>query len=170
MIGDFLKLIDKAIELVNIRQKNDREFFQLILKPLFSEFEVAAKGYFELFRSCGDSKEELMSIRDGYIQIRMKVTSLTEKYRALSKSDDVGEFFELIEAFFFSSIKSRDPEYVPCRSDGMEYIDLVTGKVGFEEFRKIENLQNQLEIKWQSVVKQYAELQIKYELPAGYKA
>ena len=170
MIGDLLKLIDKAIELVNVRQKNDREFFQLILKPLFSEFEIDSKGDFVLFRSSGGSKQELMSIRDGYIQIRTKVTSLTEKYRALSKSDDVGEVFELIEAFFFSSVKSSDPEHVPCRSDGMEYIDLVTGEVGFETFRKIEDLQNQLEIKWQFIVKQYAELQIKYELPAGYKA
>lgn len=80
------------------------------------------------------------------------------------------EFFELIEEFFFSSVKSQNPEYIPCRSDGMEFIDLVTGEASFEEFRKIEELQKQLELKWKAVVKKYAELQIKYELPIGYKA
>lgn len=170
MIGDFLKVLDKAIELINVRQRNDRDFFQLILKPLYSEFEIAANGYFDLFRSHVLSKEELTSIRDGYIQTRIKVTSITEQYRAFSKSEDLAEFFELIEQFFFSPVKFRNPESIPRRSDGMDFIDLATGESNFEQTNKIRELQSQLELKLQSVVKKYAELQVKYELPVGYEA
>lgn len=167
MLSDFLLLVDKLILLIQSKEKNKKDFFLHIIKPFFSELEIAVTGYFQLYSGYGAKKEELIKIRDEYIQTRIKVTSLIEAYRNISKTKELVEFFELVESFFFGDHKLRIDE--PYRlSEGRKLIDLATGNCSEEYRNEFEDSQDQLAQKWRLITKKYGELQVKYELPIEF--
>ena len=172
MFEGIVIVLDKAIELINIRQKNDKEFFSLVISPLFIEFEKVAESYFKLFNNCGTRKSQLIEIRNQYLKSRIKVTELAKIYGENVEDIAVLEYFNAIQEFFFVS---PTLEKDIGGSGGSYFIDLVTGETERVKLtggitKKKEELKKNMEIKWGRVVSIYGELQMKYGLPIGYKA
>ncbi len=103
MFEGIVKVIDKTIELIKFRQTNNKEYFVLIISPLFIEFEKVAEDYFKLFNSRSTRKSELTKIRDQYLQSRIKVTELANKYGENADDATVLAYFDAIQEFFFVS-------------------------------------------------------------------
>lgn len=104
MIEALLKVIDKSIELIKLRQKNDKEFFDLVILPLFIEFEGVAQKYFELANCLDATRDELDEIRKQYLQSRIKVSELVKVYDERTNDIIVSEFFKAIHEFFFGDV------------------------------------------------------------------
>ncbi len=173
MFEGIVTVLDKTIELIQLKQTNNKEFYILIISPLFIEFEKVAEDYFELFNSYSTRKSELTKVRNQYLQSRIKVTELANKYGENVEDTTVLAFFDSIREFFFVSpiLEKRDLG----SSAGAYFIDLVSGerervKLPGDVSQKREELKNNMEIKWGKVVSIYGELQMKYNLPIGYKA
>jgi hypothetical protein len=171
MIDSLLKVIEKGIDLVNAKQNNDKQYFELIVKPLFSEFEKVAAEYFKLFRTRGINANEAEGIRNGYLQSRIKITELAKIYQEQSGSTELIDFFKSLSEFFYGNF------YVPeeaCRSDGLYYINILTGERKFSNFtrkpKSLMEVQNVLQDRWKKVVSIFGSLQLKYGTPIGYKA
>ncbi|AQZ32550.1 hypothetical protein BHQ29_04180 [Pseudomonas sp. LPH1] len=169
MIDSFLKVIEKGIELLNTRQNNKREYFQIIISPLFDEFEKVASEYFKLFDSRGINEEEALNIRAGYLQSRIKVTELAKKYAAESQDKELVAFFDSISNFFYGNFVLPEQS---MRTDGRHYIDILTGEKTFSRFTKkphslIEAKEN-LEQRWEATVQMFAKLKLKYGTPLRY--
>lgn len=171
MIDTLLKVVEKGIELVNIRQKNKIEYFKFVISPLFDEFEKVVAEYLKLFDGRGIDEKEAVAIREGYLQSRIKVIELAKNYADQSNDEDLIEFFESVSGFFYGSFVV--PE-VPRRSDGRYYIDILTGEKTFYQFSKKPNslaeARGCLENRWEKIVGLFARLQLKYGTPIGYKA
>ena len=171
MIDTFVKVLEKGIELVNVRQESNKQYFELIVSPLFDEFEKVVGGYLKLFSMQGVSKDEALSIREGYLQSRIKVTELASKFAKESNDEELVEYFNSLSEFFYGEFSVPEPVN---RSDGRYYIDILTGERSFSDFSEkpnsLQHMRDSLEERWQKVVNIYGSLKIKYGTPIGYKA
>lgn len=170
MIDSFLKVIEKGIELLKARQNNKKEYFQVVISPLFDEFEKVVSEYFRLFDSRGINEGDALNIREGYLQSRIKVTELAKKYAAESQDKELVAFFDSVSNFFYGNFVLPEQS---LRTDGRHYIDILTGEKTFSRFAKkphslIEAREN-LEQRWETTVQMFAKLKLKYGAPLGYK-
>lgn len=152
-------VIKLAIDYVKNKEHNNKEFFDSFIDPLFIEFEDVSKQYMTLFES--ESIDEMKSIRKGYIQIRQKITELVDVYKSDIKDEKVLDFLNSIRGFFFSHQR--------VSSFGEDYIDAVSRLAPSDPFRKqlqVDNMKKQQE-SWQSAVRLYGELKLKYKRPIG---
>jgi hypothetical protein len=170
MIDSLLKVIEKSIDLINAKQNNDKQYFELIVKPLFIDFEKVAAEYFKLFSARGINANEAEGIRNVYLQSRIKITELAKIYQEKSKNTELIDFFKSVSEFFYGNF------YVPeeaCRSDGLYYINILTGERKFSSFvrkpKSLMEMHNALQDRWIKVVGIYGGLQFKYGTPIGYK-
>lgn len=170
MLQELLKISEKIMELINVKQKNDQFYFENVITPLFDEYSKVADKYFILFQSYGEPIENLTKTRNEYIKLRIKVTSLAKTYIKRSKNQNICEFFEALQDFFFISPKIRIEEECPTSSRGALFIELASGKADVENFRKIDLLNQSIQLKWEKVVSIYGDLKLQYTLPIGYKA
>jgi len=165
MLDVILKVIDKAIELVKLREKNKREFFDIVIDPLFNEFEKVSESYFSLFQSRSLPITDLEAIRNEYLQARIKVTELVEVYRKNVKDEDICKFFESIHEFFYGSkYMGMDGEFFQP-SKGREYINLVSGRIERKFAIDLDAQYEKLQTSWGNTVKLYGVLKKKYKLP-----
>jgi hypothetical protein len=174
MFEGILKAVEKTIELIKTKEKNNKEFFELIINPLYNEFEEVAVKYFELFTRKSITPEDATAIRDSYIQSRIKVTELAETYKNAYGNNEITKLFQAITDFFFDDFKVRlDTGKPVLMSGGEEYIELISGKIEYistfeNEYHKEEMLDS-LKKKLAEVLRAYGEIKLKYSLPIGYK-
>lgn len=166
MIDSFLKVIEKGIDLVNTRQKNNKDYFLLIVTPLFEEFEKVAADYFKLFDSRRIEVKDAVNIREGYLQARIKVTELARSYSAESKDKDLILFFDSVSNFFYGNLVARE---ISTRSDGWYFINILTEEKTFNEPQLLLEARDSLESRWETSVHMFAKLKIKYGSPIGFK-
>lgn len=152
-------ILNLAIDYVKNKEFNNKEFFDDFIEPLFAEFEDTSKQYMRLFDS--ESIEEMQSIRQGYIQIRLKITELVDVYKPGIKDEKVRDFLNAIQSFFFSHQR--------VSSFGEDYIDAVSKLTPSDPQRKqlqIDNIEQQQE-SWRCAARLYGELKLKYKRPIG---
>jgi len=172
MFDVILKLADKAIELVKLREKNKREFFEIIIDPLFEEFEKVSKSYFLLLQTPKLQKTELEKIRNEYLQTRIKITELVCEYKKTVKDEEINKFFDSIYNFFF---EEEPLSVLAPKSWGHYYYNLVNeqnNRKNDENFDKLltratDELYERLQTSWGESVKLYGSLKMKYKLPIG---
>ncbi len=186
-----IDLIDKAIELLKQKEQNNREFFDLIIDPLYEEFEIVAASYFKMFALLpppdppghygvnGDfpNSKKLVEIRNGYLQSRIKISSLVEVYSNNIRDKKVCEFLESIQTFFYGQ------KYLAgnAGTEGQFCIDIVSGikspvvdkkykdMVVKIELRKVlEKTNIRLQEAWSNTSKLHGLLKLKYKLPKGF--
>jgi len=171
MLDSFLKIIEKGIELVNLKQRNDKENFESFVVPLFDEFSLVVAEYFRLFGEGGIDTEKAINIRNGYIQSRIKVTELAKFMKTQVKDPGLVEFYNLIATYFHGDFVF--PESI-SQSNGRYYIEIISGKRTFSQSYKapksLVEMRDDLENRWERVVRVYGALKFKYCLPIGYKA
>lgn len=152
-----IKLI---IDLFKTKEINRRNLFDDFIEPLFIEFESITANYLELFET--DSEEELMKIRNMYIQAREKVNILQEIYGEDNDDDDVKNFLNSIHLFFFSIEQPTE-----LMSIGRNYIEVMISsgvKDNFKNQLKQKTKDQQLKA-WSNAVKFYGILKSKYKRP-----
>lgn len=165
-----LKLLDKTMELVKLKEKNKKEFFDLVIEPLFNEFEKVSKSYFTLYQNNSQSISNLKVIRNDYIQDRIKITALVDGYSKEIADDDVCKFFESIKIFFYGSNYVPGINGNPDHSQGWEILHKHHREIdkGNKLNSELEAQYEKMQSSWRNVVMFYGVLKNKYKLPIGH--
>lgn len=136
-ISPFLALIDRLIELVQVRKTRKREYFEKIIDPLYMEFTPLGADTLALFRSAKDALhgpkqnkkaqfEMIRSRREGFSQARVRLRKLIASCMTDIQDRhylDLASFAEDMLSFFEPAGEYR-PEVLPLPGKSLSH-DLV---------------------------------------------
>lgn len=122
MLDDFLKLLDRIIELLRSREHNRERFFREIVEPLYKEFEPVADDYFALFRMArsaldqyepsraGEASAAIAARREAMLAARQKVREVARVVRDTTQDEKAADFADCLTRFFYwSSVPTLGP-------------------------------------------------------------
>ncbi len=175
MFEIFLKLIDKLIELINIRQKKKKDLFHDVIEPLFLQLQPVVDDYFLLFRQArsliddpknpGEAAKELRQRREELLRTRLQVRQLAEAIRENVSEPSIVEFAQNVDGFFFSTnLTLQTGSYGEYLIDLVDYLDddrlsdkaqtLLNEGYTFETY--VNEVLKKLEVRWIAISKSYA--------------
>ena len=177
----FLKLIDKIIELLKVREGRKVQAFKEIVEPLFNDMSLVVSDYFSFFGvvanrlaaepAATDLEEVLQSLRERrqqLLHIRIKVRAMADALSSDVKDENVVRFAEAIARFFcpeplhfFGRSRSASATFVDL-VEALEFSDNNGELTQRELFRLCQYVQSDLERSWVEATKRYAVLRIAY--------
>lgn len=180
MIGIFLTLVDKIIELFKAHKEAKETVFQEIIEPLFNDMTIIVHDYLSLFKESeiiihsdlGKSEIKLQEVinrikvrREEYLHIRIKTRQMADLIQVEIKNKDVADFANKVANFFFNNKISRDQEFLV--SDSSMLVDLFElledSKLSKRElYDAIKQMQIRTEKSWAEITRAYALLRINY--------
>lgn len=175
MIDTFLRLVDKAIELLRTRKEAGRELLAQVIEPLFSEMTFVVDDYTSLFleaiQAIDESIEDpitsavhkIKARRQQLLSTRIKVREMAHVIANEFRSKELTEFAEAILAFFHSSqIVPFKSNSTPARNLLVELHDVLDNPSLDKNAAKanIEHALSNIEANWVQVTRSYSKLKL----------
>jgi hypothetical protein len=131
-VSPFLALIDRLISLIRERKTRQRDYFEKIIDPLYTQFTPVGEDYLKLFRTAREAvngpkrgrKSKLAEItakREEFVATRVKLRTLLERCEKNAKKqneDDLIAFLGAMLKFFAPTVTTT-----PVSSLGKELVD-----------------------------------------------
>lgn len=127
MIDATLSLLDKLIELLNIRQTNKEKYFAAVVEPMFQDAELIVKDYVSLFGDLiaklekgADVSEVTRWIEErrlSLLPVRIKVRTLIEE-GAIKQEHPMSMFEQGIWGLLKGGISLVEEGHAPLREYG----------------------------------------------------
>lgn len=153
-MNQFLKLIDKIIELFKERRENRRQLFLEVVKPLYDEFQNVLDKYFTFFRSArsdliskplSETTTNLRQLREEYIQMRIRLIGMIDAISESFPETDLIEFAEAMKEFFspLPWTINEQPTSVVNIKDGQIMVGIDLGTPGNILLNRFEHLDHE---------------------------
>jgi hypothetical protein len=124
-----------------------------------------------------DIKNELQEMaqymkeeRDGMIMVRVKVTEMARQIKECSKSAEIAEFADAVDAFFFNSPGNLPEVKLPRDSKATEFLEKLNQSISSDYNEKdlikyIDRVLLKLENSWEDIARSYGKLKVQLVSP-----